>query len=109
MAFTPIRHYRTPRDLPPLTAEQLETIVGCILGDFNIKKESPTKNACLRFAQASANSEYLMHLYSLFQSHCGTALRFILALLVKRIFLSKLFALLCSMSTGIYFILTGLK
>jgi hypothetical protein len=73
MAFTPIRHYRTPRDLPPLTAEQLETIVGCILGDFNIKKESPTKNACLRFAQGSANSEYLMHLYSLFQSHCGTA------------------------------------
>jgi hypothetical protein len=65
-----IRHYRKPVALPPLTPEQREIIVGCCLGDLNIQKGKGALNARLLFEQGYC--EYIMHLYSLFQSYCGT-------------------------------------
>jgi hypothetical protein len=58
MAFTPIRYYRTPRDLPPLTPELRDIIVGCALGDLTIVKNRGSLNAFLKFGQGAVNSEY---------------------------------------------------
>jgi hypothetical protein len=63
LAFSQTRYYRSPRDLPPLTPELREVIVGCLLGDLNIQKRYT--NAVLRFVQGGCNSEYVAHLYFL--------------------------------------------
>jgi hypothetical protein len=43
------------------------------LGDLHIQKRTANSNANLQFWQGIVNAEYLMHLYSLFESYCGSA------------------------------------
>jgi hypothetical protein len=50
-----IRTYRTPRNLPSLTPELREVIVGCrALGDLSIANPKATWNAYLQFAPAQS-------------------------------------------------------
>jgi hypothetical protein len=67
-----IRHYRKPVALPPLTPELREVIVGTALGDLYIGNSTGSHNAHLKFGQGIDNAPYLMHLYSLFESYCGS-------------------------------------
>jgi hypothetical protein len=43
------------------------------MGDLNVERQGVnSRGARLRFEQGTVNSEYLMHLYLLFQSYCGS-------------------------------------
>jgi hypothetical protein len=68
-----VRHYRVARELPALTPEQREVLLGCALGDLCIVKGKGYVNSRLQFAQGAVNRPYLMHLYSLFENSCGSA------------------------------------
>jgi hypothetical protein len=46
-----------------------EILVGCILGDLNIRIQSV--NASLRFTQGLVHEKYLLHLYNLFKTYCS--------------------------------------
>jgi hypothetical protein len=75
-AVSQMRESRTPRptDFPTsLPPELQEVIVGCTLGDLSILMGKRSDNARLQFWQGIVNAEYLMHLYSLFESYCGSA------------------------------------
>jgi hypothetical protein len=72
MAFSQTRSYRIPRDLPPITPELREVIVGCVLGDLSILKGKRSDNARLQFAYGKGNSAYAYHIFSLFAAYCGS-------------------------------------
>jgi len=75
-AVSQMRQSRTPRptDFPTsLPPELQEVLVGCTLGDLSILRGKRSDNARLQFWQGIVNAEYLMHLYSLFESYCGSA------------------------------------
>jgi hypothetical protein len=44
----------------------------CVLGDLSIIKGKGVVNPRLQFLQGACNFEYLMHLYDIFQTYCGT-------------------------------------
>ena len=46
--------------------------MGTALGDLYIGNSTGSHNAHLKFGQGIENAPYLMHLYSLFESYCGT-------------------------------------
>ena len=48
-----------------------QIIFGLCLGDLCITKRG--KNPILQFAQGLINESYILHLYDLFKSYCGTA------------------------------------
>jgi hypothetical protein len=50
-----------------------EILVGLLLGDLCSSKQKANVNARLLFEQGKVHEEYLMHLYELFSSYCGTA------------------------------------
>jgi hypothetical protein len=50
-----------------------EILVGLILGDLYIKKETNSKNVRLCFMQGTIHTDYLSCLYEKFSSYCGTA------------------------------------
>ena len=70
-AVSQIRHYQTSRELPPLTPQLREVIVGCALGDLYIRRDS--SNARLEFKQGLINER----IYDTFL----LSLRYIVALL----------------------------
>jgi len=50
-----------------------ETIIGFVLGDLFIRRRY--RNTSLNFKQSNKNSEYIFHLYSLFQEYCKSSPR----------------------------------
>jgi hypothetical protein len=56
-----------------LTQVQMEILVGVLLGDCHAQRGSVKGNTRLQFEQGTVNSEYLVHLYSVFAPYCGTA------------------------------------
>jgi hypothetical protein len=54
------------KNLPNLTPFQKEALIGLVLGDLNIKKQSPNSNVILRFEYTHKSTEYVNHLYTLF-------------------------------------------
>jgi LAGLIDADG DNA endonuclease family len=53
-----------------LTPELKDILVGLLLGDLHIRKDSPTINSYLRFEQGLIHKDYLFHLHDLFQNYC---------------------------------------
>nr|QWC53727.1 LAGLIDADG homing endonuclease [Rhizoctonia solani] len=56
-----------------LSPELTGILVGLFLGDLYVQKRKPQWNPTLKFKQGIINSQYLMHLYGLFQSYCPSA------------------------------------
>ena len=55
-----------------LSKELKEILIGLFLGDLCASKQKSSVNARLCFEQGFVHEEYLMHLYELFKSYCGT-------------------------------------
>lgn len=55
--------------LPPLNIIQKEVLIGIILGDINMRKESKNGNFKLRFCLSYKNKDYGYHLYNLFKDY----------------------------------------
>lgn len=56
-----------------LSRELKEILIGLCLGDLHISKEKPSYNARLSFDQSSSqHSDYLLHLFDLFEPFWGT-------------------------------------
>jgi|KBSSwiStaDraftv2_1062776.scaffolds.fasta_scaffold166914_3 hypothetical protein len=57
--------------------------------DLSIIKGKGVVNPRLQFLQGACNFEYLMHLYDIFQTYCGTPggvpLRFLVIIINKRV------------------------
>jgi hypothetical protein len=66
-----IRKYRIPKDLPPLSSELKEIIIGLLLGDAIARRYSRKGGSLLHFEQGSKNIEYGWHLYELFKEYIG--------------------------------------
>jgi hypothetical protein len=80
------------------------------MGDLNVERQGVnSRGARLRFEQGTVNSEYLMHLYSVFAPYCGTAPKVYTRPSGRPSISFKPFPLLSSLSSMISFILTGLK
>jgi len=55
-----------------VTEEFKQIIVGLILGDLNVQKQTKNSNVRLCFKQGLVHKDYLMHLYDLFKTYCPT-------------------------------------
>ena len=53
--------------------ELREVIIGCTLGDLSVVKTKPSWNPYLMFEQSAAHWEYLLYLYTFFESYCNNA------------------------------------
>ncbi len=53
-----------------LSYELRQILVGLILGDLNVQKQTKISNVRLRFKQGLVHKDYLMHLYELFKTYC---------------------------------------
>ena len=62
------------RDSFSVTPDLHNTLIGLILGDLYISRQS--KNAILRFEQGSIHEAYILHLYDLFKDYCGSGLKY---------------------------------
>jgi hypothetical protein len=69
---TQIRQSRIPRDLPPLSPELREVLVGCILGDCHAQRRSANGHTRLQFFYGESNSAYVQHVHSLFSAYRTT-------------------------------------
>lgn len=56
-----------------LSTELKEIIVGSMLGDLSCERPSPRGNTRMQFKQSTKNTEYIVHLYSLFSAFCGSS------------------------------------
>lgn len=63
---------KSPNLQPTLSPTQSEILVGGMLGDMTIYRAKPTHNARLYVQQGSVHTEYLNHLYSVFQNLCSS-------------------------------------
>ena len=54
-----------------LSQELKDILIGLSLGDLYINKRTTCLNPNLMFRQGVVHSEYLLHLYSLFQNFCS--------------------------------------
>jgi LAGLIDADG DNA endonuclease family len=69
-----VRLYRTSAKSELALTQQLqEVLFGCMLGDLHAEKPSPKHNTRLQFKQGLPNALYLMHLFCLMQTYCGSA------------------------------------
>ena len=57
-----------------LSDELKKILVGLILGDLNLQKQSA--NVRVRFKQGIVNKDYLMHLYEIFSGYCSSGPKF---------------------------------
>jgi len=53
-----------------LSDELKQILVGLILGDLHVQRQTENSNIRLRFKQGLVNQDYLMHLYELFKTYC---------------------------------------
>ena len=56
-----------------LTDDLKDILVGLILGDLNVQKQTKNSNAILCFEQGFVHKDYLFHLYNLFEIYCSKA------------------------------------
>ena len=56
-----------------LSVELKQILVGLIIGDLFIQKQTLNRNPILFFEQGLVHSDYLFHLYELFNSYCSSA------------------------------------
>jgi len=56
-----------------LTDDLKDILVGLILGDLNVKKQTKNSNAILCFEQGFAHKDYLFYLYHKFEIYCSKA------------------------------------
>lgn len=63
---------KSPNLQPALSPIQREILVGGMLGDLSIYRAKLTHNARLYVQQGAVHSEYLNHLYSVFQNLCSS-------------------------------------
>jgi hypothetical protein len=56
-------------NIPALTVEQKEILIGLALGDMNIRKRKSYKHAQIRFEYGGKNIEYGYYVYSLFKDY----------------------------------------
>lgn len=70
LPLIPITAYKYPKDIRIDGIPQYlkEIIIGLALGDLYMRRKS--KNTTLNFKQSNIHSEYIYHLYSLFQEYC---------------------------------------
>jgi len=61
------------REAFSLPEELRQILVGLILGDLNMQKETINSNVRLRFVQGFVHKDYIFHLYELFKGYCLTA------------------------------------
>jgi hypothetical protein len=61
---------KNERDKLKLNQNQKDILIGLLLGDLYIQILNNTKNPKLRFIQRINNSNYLLHLYDLFEIYC---------------------------------------
>lgn len=55
-----------------LSQELKEILIGLILGDAHLEKQSLTANARLRFSQGLIHKEYIEHIFLLFKPYCAS-------------------------------------
>jgi len=63
---------KSPNLQPTLSPIQHEILVGGMLGDLSIYRAKLTHNARLYVQQGAVHTEYLNHLYSVFQNLCSS-------------------------------------
>jgi len=63
---------KSPNLQPALSPIQREILVGGMLGDLSIYRAKLTHNARLYVQQGAVHTEYLNHLYSVFQNLCSS-------------------------------------
>lgn len=68
-----LRHLRKSAKYNLVLSKDLEEIlIGLMLGDLFAERKNLKSNTRLQFKQSTVNKEYLLHLYSLFSSYCGS-------------------------------------
>jgi LAGLIDADG DNA endonuclease family len=70
--FNSKRLTKEERESFNLSPELKQILIGNILGDLCLQKQTPNSNVRLLFEQGSINQKYLLHLYLLFKNYCGT-------------------------------------
>jgi hypothetical protein len=55
-----------------LTSFQFQALIGLILGDAHVSRDSPTSNSKIFFEQSIIHKSYLFYIYNIFQNLVAT-------------------------------------